>query len=563
MQYQKGFLLVTAVVMIVIFALLSTALVSMFVRATETTLHLQAIPQAAALAESGLEQARANFNLTNFTTRQTCVSLATTVSLPTGDSITSRATNNANNPRYAYATLTTAIASNTTPATLSVNDSSVFSSDGWVLIGREVFQYGYIADATTLGGVVRAQDGTQATAQPVGATVSQYECSIAGIGHAPATNPMSVREYQQGMRQPLLFAVGQNGMILNWNGPTAELLWATQTSGTALDINAISALNYHSAWAVANQSASGFSFLRLQGNTWTNIAVSLGQNTDLLGVDATSTNEAWAVGKRQGGNSTILRWVRNGANASNNWCNASASSCPGISMTEASINNSQKDIYAIKTYDLNGDGYADMGFAVGGSHDASGKVGVIWYYSGTGWGPINKAPLSYALPANVSELRGLDITRNGNAAPKEAFFVGHSALTGGKLLRLRIVNGVASWVTVNTAQDLIAVSVVDTDGDGLADFGCAVGSNGYAAFFDSAMNTTVTQVNIEGTNFNNVLVLSPSDIWIVGDWGARYHYDGTGWSLLASNVPTTQHFYGLSGIFPKQTTLSTWHELIN
>ena len=41
------------------------------------------------------------------------------------------------------------------------------------MIGREVFQYGYIADSATLGNVTRAQDGSLATVHEVGEIVSQ------------------------------------------------------------------------------------------------------------------------------------------------------------------------------------------------------------------------------------------------------------------------------------------------------------------------------------------------------------------------------------------------------
>ena len=557
--------MVTAVVIIVVFALLSAALVSIFLRSSEATLRLQAIPKAAALAEGGLDQAGRNLIQANLSARQTCVNLATTTTLSTGNSIAARASNIANNPRYAYAVLTAAIPNNTSPTTITVADSSVFAPDGWVLIGREVFQYSRIADVTTLAGVMRAQDGSVASEQVVGATVSQYQCYIAGIGQSPATNPVSIREYQQGMRQPVLFAVGQSGTVLRWNAETAELAWASQASGTTLDLYAVSALNYHEAWAVASQSSSAYQFARLQGNApWLPIAAALGNAVDLLGVDATSSKEAWAVGRKQGNNTTILRWVRNANNDSTNWCSASLSSCPGITMTEASIKNSQKDIYAVKTYDLNGDGFADMGFAVGGNSDNSAppadKGGVIWYYSGTGWGPITKAPLSFILPENVDLLSGLDITPNGNAAPLEAFFVGQNMISGGELLRLRIVNGAAVWVAINPAQTLHAVSVEDTNGDGLADFGCAVGSNGLVVFFDSAMNPTYTTLT-NNPNLNGIVVINSSDIWVIGDGGVSFHYDGTSWTSMATT--TSNNLNSLSAVFPKQTNLSRWHELIN
>lgn len=565
MQRQKGFLLITAVILIIVLGLLGTALVSMFIRNTKSTLQLRSIPAAGALAESGLEQARKNFTLTNFSTRQACANLSSTYVLPTsgtaiGESVTGPASNTANNPRYAYATLSTAISAASTPTTITVNDTSVFAPDGWVLIGKEVFQYSRIDNATTLGGVARAKDGTYATDHVSGVLVSQYQCYVAGIGRAPATNPLSIREYQQGMRQPLLFAVGYNGTILRFNGNTAELAWAAQASGTAANFNAISALNYHTAWAMADTT-----FDRLHGSNWSPFTTSVGQ-TLMYGVDAVSSKEVWAVGKAAGNNAVFLRWVRDASNTNTNWCWCNPSGgCPGKSITETGIKNSQKDTYAIKMYDTDGDGFADGGFAGGGNSDNAAlpadKGAAVWYYTGTAWTSIERAPLNYNLPANTGLVMGLDITPNNNSTPKEVFFVGRHLASGGQLFRLRIVSGAAAWSSViNPVQELHAVSVIDTNSDGFADYGCAVGNSGMVICFNDSMTTTTTTLS-GNPNLNGVLVISASDIWVVGDGGVSFHYDGTTWTSIGTT--TTNKLTGIAAIYPKQTVLSAWHELIN
>lgn len=562
MKRQKGFLIVTAIVLIVVLAMLAAGLVSIFIRTVEASLRLKAIPAASALAESGLEQAQKNFTLTDFTARQTCTTLGSTVSLSTGDSITALATNTANNPRYAYTALTTSISNSTNPTTITVTDSSVFAPDGWVLIGREVFRYKYIANSTTLGGVARAQDSSLATDHPSGSIVSQYQCYIAGIGHAPAVNPLSIREYQQGMRQPLLFAVGQSGTLLRWNGPTSELAWDAVTSGSSQDLKGISALNYHSAWAVGNNVNAGYELVRLQGSTWTRVNLALGSETNLLAVDATSSKEAWAVGERTAGNViALLRWVRNASNDSTNWCRVP---CSGISLVESGVQPSRKSILAIKTLDLTGDGYADVGYAAGGSPDEGNKEGVIWYYTANNWGPINKAPLNFThMPSNAGQLRGVDMVRNGSSAPQEVFFAGQNNSTGGLIIRLRATGGTEAWSTISTAAELHAISVVDTDGDGYADFGCAVGDNGTVVSFNNTMASTTTTLATGGNALKSVFVISPTDIWVVGTGGVRFHYDGTSWTSLTNNITTTNNLYSIVAVFPKQITLSAWHELIN
>jgi hypothetical protein len=127
-------------------------------------------------------------------------------------------------------------------------------------------------------------------------------------------------------------------------------------------------------------------------------------------------------------------------------------------------------------------------------------------------------------------------------------------------LRLRIVNGLPVWVVLIPAQVLNGVSVIDTDGDGWADFGCAVGMNGTIITFNSNMITTTTTLPTL-PNLRAVVVFSTSDIWTVGDGGVSFHYDGTSWTSVPTS--TTNNLYGLSAVFPRQTTLGPWTELIN
>lgn len=554
MQQQKGFLLVVALTIVVIFALLSAALVSIYIRSTEVARQLQAIPAAAALAESGLENAKNMLAITTLSTRPSCASLSSTRSLSTGNStITS-----AGAPSTLFTTLAVAIANNTTPSTLTVTSTSGFPTAGWIMIGREVFQYGYIADSTTFGNVTRALEGSLPTEHQVGAIVSQNQCAIISTGTSPAANVTAKRQYQQSLRQPVVFAVGSNGSIFSWNTPT-ELTWSMQTLSNTSDLNSISALNYGSAWAVSSVVGANTYFARLQGTTWTGFAVKFPINTGLWGVYATSEAEVWALGARHGNDTNIIRWIRNTTNDNTNWCQLP---CGGITLSEASVQNQDKDLYALKAYDINGDNLADVGFAVGGNAG----TGVIMYYSGTGWSPINKTPLSYNIPANTGNLRGLDMTPNGSNAPKEVFFVGQTSNGSppGLLIRLRITGGVPAWTTITFAQKLRAVSVIDTNGDGLAELGCAVGDNGFIAIFNESLATsTTTLTGASTTPIESVVILNTNDIWVTGDNGLRFHYDGTSWTSATNNVTTSNNIYSVVAIYPKSTSLSGWKEIIN
>ncbi|ETO92158.1 hypothetical protein [Legionella oakridgensis] len=556
MKHQRGFLTLTAVVIIVLFGILSATLVAMVIRASTAVIYLDAASKAASLAESGLEQGRQNLTQAALASRQTCVGLSSSLSMTTGSFSVGAANDAANaiNPRYAFATLSTAIASGSTPATISVNNSAVFAPYGRVLIGREVFEYDRIANSTTLAGIARAQDGSIASTHASGTLVSQYQCTMASIGRSPASNPNGVRQYQQGIQQPVVFAAGGNGMILRWNSSTAELSWQSQSPGTYL-FNAISAVNYHEGWAVANGSG-GSRLSRLQGNNWTNITVSVSQAPDLFGVDAPSANEAWAVGERGASNSlTILRWVRNASNSSTNWCQLP---CGGKTVSTTGISNQERYLFAVKTLDTNGDGYADIGAAVGGqSGTGSGNRGIILIYDGTQWANLELPSSVY----RIGQLYGVDIIGNGNNAPKEAYFVGRSSQSSaqGKLFRLR--DGVWSAVITTTAP-MRSVSAVDTNGDGYADLGIAVGDNGVAYLFDGNF-TVYGPFVLTGNDLKSAKVASPTDIWMVGTNGTRLHYNGTAVESVTSGVSTSNDLNGVSVISSQNTPVSSWYDMIN
>lgn len=600
MHNQKGFLLITAVIIIVIVGILSSALVSMFSLTSETTRHLQAIPAANALAESGLEQGKKNITELIIANRQSCTNLSYTTTLTTGTAQASHSQSSGNsiNPRYSYSTLTSGITSGSTPTSIAVSDSSVFAPRGRVMIGRETFQYGRILSATSLDKISRAQDGSLAIAHPVGSEVSQYQCMLSGTGSTVTAS----REYQQSTQQPVVYAIGANGTLLRWNSDTSELVWEPINSGTTNTFKGVSLQNYHSGWAVGNSSNGvTFNLARLQGNSWTNIAISDSAHAvNLNAVYATSSNEAWAVGDPASNSMIIYNWVRNGSNDNANWCIMPCRS-KTLTVSPTLINSA---LYAIKTYDIDGDGYADMGFAAGVtagtgggqgggkgnegqgeencseqglshggcgglfSEDGTGTTGggVIFYYSGTGWSPITAAPLNYTLPSIIGQILDLDITSFGNNAPVEAFFVGRTSSNTsaiGIITRLRMSGGSASWNTTNNnfAQVLKSVSVIDTNGDGFADFGCAVGNAGTVVTFDSNMNTTLTTLNA-AINLNSVVVLSSSDIWVAGDNGARFHYDGTSWVAFNDGL-TANKLYGIAKVSSKNSPFGPWYELIN
>lgn len=556
---EHGFLIMSAVIILIFFSLLGSAMMAYFMSFSAASIHLQAVANAEALAESALEQAQANFSNTDYANRSTCANLSISNGLNTGSAMTTTAAlNNSANPTAQFTYLSSAIAPATPMSTINVTSTQGFAPMGWLKIGHEVFQY-LGTTPSSFTGVQRAQDGSLSAYQPSSALVSQYQCIAAGTGETPASNPVAKRTYWRSYRQNILFSCGQSGNIYRWNGAEAELTWAADTTQSTAQFNAISALNYHEAWAVADHSGNDFIMARLDGdNPWISISLSsLGTGTNLLGINAPSVMEAWAVGIHQSSdNTTILRWTRNDQNDSSNWCNVSSSSSCGITQTnEDSVDTNLKDLYAIKTIDYTADGYADMGFAVGGGNHTA----MIWIYSGSGW-RVASTTLNTTIPNNAGVLLGLDITANGLSSPQEFFFVGQdSSGTQGVLLRLLISGMQITWSSASYSVPLNAVSVVDTNGDGLADFGMAVGSNGAVLAFNMNNDTSFNLVPYNPSlgaamNLTGVVVINPLDVWIQGNnagSATSIHYNGSTFSNF-SLPNSTDSVFGLSGVYGKE-----------
>ncbi len=555
MKQQRGFLTIAAVVMIVIFGITSAMLVSMFIRISSSTTYLAETKKSIALAESGLQQGVKTLTMSTITSRQSCVGLSNTTGLGTGSFSVIRATDTANsiNPRYAFSTLSGAITAGATPTTLAVSNSSVFASQGGrVLIGREVFQYQRIANATTLAGVTRAQDGTLASAHDSGTQLSQYQCTMASTGTSPTSSPLGVREYHQAIQQPVIFTAGAAGTILRWNSDANELTWGSMSPGTFV-FNGISVLNYHAAWAVANSNGTtSYRFSRLQGNAWINTNLALTQSRNLSGVYATSDKEAWAVGALGQGNTfTLMLWTRDAGNSDTNWCKVS---CGGKTVSTTGTTAAARVLFAVKAIDTNGDGFADIGYTAGGqAGTGANNRGLILSYNGSAWA-------NFALPATtnrIGQLSGLDML-----SANEAYFVGGSSLnaTDGKLFRWRS----GAWSAVTTTTTIMnSVSVVDTNGDGLADFGMAVGDTGKVYTFNGSFAVTGPTTIAGAANLQGVVVLSATDAWAVDSAGNRFHYDGSSWVTLNTGVATGSSLNGVSAVSPKNSPISSWYDLIN
>lgn len=558
MKKEFGYLMLTAAVIIVIFGILSATLVSMFILTGIGTAHLDAAKNALFLAESGLQVGKKN--LPDLNNPQTCATLSNTTSLATGSFTVGGET------AFGSSQLLGNILKGDTPTTLQINNSAGLSTFGWVMIGSEMFTYYGNNLLGTLFNVQRAQYGTSAVDHSDGDLVSQYQCVITSTGNSPENNPLGTRKLQLSISPgTILYTVGSGGTILNWDGKA----WGAQASPFSFQYNEVSILNYHTGWAVANNGLTQnspqpwfFRIAKLTTNGWADSSFQNELGVNLNAVFTTSDKEAWAVGDRllaggpgPGNKPTILRWT-----ASNGWCLSpiapATSSCGAkpVSVVQAV---SQRFLYAVKVLDTDGDGFGNFGIAAGGQ-TGTGTAGLILEYNGTQWTPISMAGGSYA------QLSGLDIIANGNNTPKELFIVGNKIplgnpnqpATNGVILRRQ--NNV--WTEVTAAKPLIAVSMLDTDSDGIANFGMAVGTEGMVYYYNGSSWTAMAEFSAS-IDLTSVIVLSTTEAWAVATNGNRYHYNGSTWTLRNTGAGAA-NLNSISGLYASPPNVSFWSDVI-
>ena len=88
----------------------------------------------------------------------------------------------------------------------------------------------------------------------------------------------------------------------------------------------------------------------------------------------------------------------------------------------------------------------------------------------------------------------------------------------------------------NGNQDLNAVSVIDTTGNGTGDIGFAVGDSGTILRYNGSTWTKMTSPTTQ--HLFGVFVVSTSEAWAVGASGVILRWNGTSWSSFGTPVST-------------------------
>ncbi len=176
--FQRGFLLIMAVVLIVIAALLLTVMMFLGVTGTESSASHSQSARALFIAESGVERALYGFSKEG----TACASLTYTAGLGEGNFSTTGAL-------YAPAATALSAAISATDTVIPVASTAGYAPHGRLTIGAESINYTG-SSATSCGafsapcftGILRGAAGSTAAAHALGAAVNQSQCLVRSLG---------------------------------------------------------------------------------------------------------------------------------------------------------------------------------------------------------------------------------------------------------------------------------------------------------------------------------------------------------------------------------------------
>lgn len=359
-KQQDGFLMLTVALLIIVFGIVSAAIVHILISTMTMTVDDQSTLKALYLAEAGLEQGKhslLSLEPANLMYRVACDEITgdpNYTNIPFGAGKYSvEATQY---PLSGYTMLTTNIDITTT--TLPVSSTAGYAPRGRIYIDHEAIDY-TATTPTSFVNVTRATNDSVAHPHNTGTPVGQQQCSLLArglISDVSNATTIGARELRvQAIQLDAGWAVGKTvsgnqATLFRWNGAT----WQQQpiTGNTAnKQLNDVAILSNTEGWAVGTNS------LFIYWNGFNGNTIKLASNfpvTNLNSISCLSHNNCKAVGNKVNGKSFIAHW--NGTN----WAQASDN--------ETLPNQDLLTIYCIATNDC----------WAGGTQDTSDAVLVHW-----------------------------------------------------------------------------------------------------------------------------------------------------------------------------------------
>ncbi|MEW6330521.1 MAG: hypothetical protein AB1560_03575 [Pseudomonadota bacterium] len=540
---QRGFLLLAAVVLIVAVAVILGVMVQFSAGSSESATRHLSSKQALFIAGTGLERGIHALEAPDLA-RLYCNNVTGNVNLTNAVFGDGRFTVTGGASLYSNTAVTVNGAINATATVIPLNSAFPvpgYATSGRVMIDREKIDYSEISnDAAECGtppcllGAQRGADGSVAAAHASGTRLGQYQCALVSAGGVPdLVAPRGDRVITAGIQLQEAWAVGNNGVVLRWDGVNWALF---ATTGT--DLNAVAMDSYANGWAVGDVTGGAARMLRWNPDgtpAWDAVGYpNIANDDDLNAVHVLSQNEAWAVGNDRGGGNNAMVMRYNGAN----W----VYSDPG----------NDRDLNGVFMLDTNNDGLADDGWAVG---ERQGNNFAFMRWNNPIAGSWNQVLLN---SGDREDLNGVFMLSD-----TDGWAVGEARNSSFILVRW---NG-AAWTVQSFAdanfRDLNAVHMLDTNGDGLGDDGWAVGNNGVILHWNgAAWSVAVVPFALTGNNLLAVTCATSSDCWAVGAGGVIVHWNGAAWALHPqSGAVTGQNLNGIHITAARRELRAAWREI--
>ena len=548
--YQRGFLLMTAVVLIIIAALVLTVMVNFSVIGNQSTVRHLGSKQALFIAGTGLERGIRALLSPVLGERLDCAAVTGDVNLTNNAFGEGRFTVTGGASSYPAAPTTLKIGISATDSTIPVNSLTGYAAAGRVLIGGESIDYAEIepTDDTVCGGTgrspclvgaARGRDSSTASIHAAGSLVGQYQCDLQAEGGVPdLTASRGNRILKQGVQLQEGWAVGANGNLFRWNNTT----WTNVAAPVVTQMNSVSMLSYAEGWMVGNNSGGEVILHWTGGPNWTRLGpIGESPNTNLNGVECVNSNDCWAVGDASGGE-VILRWT-----GGPNWTRLG----PNGSIDNTNLN--AVHCFASNDCWVMGDAFNPPG------PQPSQEIVLRW----TG-GP-NWTQLASSLAVPNEALHAVHCV-----ASNDCWAAGNAG-GGGERPNLIHWNG-AVWSLQNSGlninENLNGVFCVVTDD-------CwAVGTRGGGAaqrplilhWDGSTWSTRNSNLNIN-EDLSGIYCVTANDCWAVGNSGGGgqrpllLHWDGSAWSVQNSGLNVNQDVFAIHVIGARQRPHEAWREI--
>ncbi len=540
---QRGAVLITGIILIVVIALMIATLGFLYVsNLRSSTLHSSS-EQAYFAAFSGLERATRVVNSPTISgavapdvNRVPCASL-------TGDASVTAVTLVANKGQF---TVTGGAAVYpATPVTLNGALSNVatvipvttlaalggYSASGRIMIDRELIDYSATSNVgATCGtapcfvGARRGAAGTTAVAHATGTRVGQFGCDVQSRGAVPdLANPRATRILSQStqLHEGWIAGVAGGGGQQPGFARFRENVWSDYAfPGPAVNtqINGISMVSYADGFAVGNfvgVAANNPRVFRWDGTQWITVPTGVNTAQDLNAISCPAFNDCWAVGVTGGAlDPWILRF--NGV-----WTNVDTTAAPNLINIPRTLNSiSCADSTNCIAVGLSGTvATQSRPFAV--------------RMSGGNWGRIDNSAIN----------QNLDLFGVHCYAVDRCWAVGQFGGVGPPNRRPYTIfwNG-AAWVeqnnaAINVSQDLNAVFCVSANDCWAVGNQGVVGPPSARPFIIHWDGAAWTQYDSTALNLNvalrSVYCVNSNDCWAVGDTSGTeliLRWNGVSWT---------------------------------